>query len=298
MPVIDIHEHIAPQHTIPNPEDGRILVTAAEMVAVMDRHGIDKAIVLPLVNPETFYFVQSNDEAFAACDQYPDRFIKFCNIDPRHHLNRLAYDFLPLFEYYQAQGAVGLGEVTANLWWDDLRVQNLLRACDKVGFPMTFHIATQEFNMYGLITEPGLGGLERALQKYPNIKFLGHSPGWWSEVSGKVKEEERNGYPTEPVAPGGRVPELMRKYPNMRGDLSSGSGCNALTRDPEWGYDFIEEFQDRLLMGLDICYPDNDEAALIGFLRNAVSEGRVSREAFDKIMGGNAVALLGLTEQY
>ena len=148
--------------------------------------------------------------------------------------------------------------------------------------------------MYGIITEAGLGGLERALQKYPNIKFLGHSPGWWSEVSGDVPEEMRNNYPTGPVAPGGRVPELMREYPNMYGDLSAGSGYGALTRDPEWGYDFIEEFQGQLLMGLDICYRDNDDCGLLGFLRDSLAQGKISQQAFDKIMGDNAVSLLDL----
>ena len=86
----------------------------------------------------------------------------------------------------------------------------------------------------------------------------------------------------------------MRKYPNMYGDLSAGSGRNALTRDPEWGYDFIAEFQDQLLMGLDVCRADNDACLLLVFLREGLAQGRISQEAFDKIMGENAVRLLGL----
>ena len=29
--------------------------------------------------------------------------------------------------------------------------------------------------------------------------------------------------------------ELLRKYPNLYGDLSAGSGYNAITRDPAFG---------------------------------------------------------------
>ena len=294
MPVIDIHEHILTRATILNPANGRTIVTASEMVGIMDRRGVDKAVILPLTNPETFFFVQSNDEAFDACDQYPDRFIKFCNVDPRHHGNPINYDFVPILEYCKSQGAKGIGEVTANIWWDDPRMQNLLRACDKVGFPFTFHVATQEFNMYGIITEPGLGGLERALQTYPNVQFLGHSQAWWSEVGPTPSKKWRGRYPKGEVKPGGRVPELMRAYPNMWGDMSAGSGHNAVSRDPEWGYEFIEEFQDRLLMGLDVCYVGNDECPLLGSLRDAVAAGKISQAAFDKVMGGNAARLLGL----
>ena len=293
MPVIDIHEHVIPRPGYLDPRRGETVTTATELVAIMDREGIDKMVALPLTSPETFDFVQSVEEAFEACDQYPGRFIKFGNVDPRLAYNALHRDFVPILEYFASLGAVGIGEVTCNLWWDDPRVQNLLRAVDKLAWPMTFHIATHEFNTYGLITEPGLPGLERALQKYPNIKFLGHSTGWWSEVAPNPTIGERDGYPTTAVGSGGRVSELMRTYDNMWGDLSAGSGYNAVSRDPAWGYDFLEEFQDRLLMGLDICYPSNDECPLLGFLRDAASGGKITQQAHDKIMGDNAVKLLG-----
>jgi hypothetical protein len=251
-------------------------------------------VALPLASPETYHFVQSVSEAFEACDQYPDRFIRFCHVDPRLETNSLNYDFLPILTYYTALGARGVGEVTANLHWDDPRYQCLLRACNELNLPFLFHVATQEFNTYGIITEPGLYDLERAVRKYPNVQFIGHSPGWWSEVAPNPTNGERNGYPKGKVEPGGRAPELMRRYPNMWGDLSAGSGCNALTRDPDWAYRFIEDFQDRLLMGLDICVPGNDKCELLVFLRAARERNCISAQAFDKVMGGNAVRLLGL----
>ena len=54
-----------------------------------------------------------------------------------------------------------------------------------------------------------------------------------------------------PVIPGGRVSELLRKYPNLYGDMSGGSGRLALSRDPEHARRFITEFQDRLLFARD-----------------------------------------------
>ena len=297
MLVIDIHEHAIPRRGFMDPNmRGETVTTASELVAFMDRDGIDKMCVLPLSSPETFAFVQSNEEAFAACDQYPDRFIKFCHVDPRLERNCLDYDFTPILEYYKSQGAKALGELTCNLWWDDARVRNLLRDCETAGLPVTFHITTHEFNTYGLITERRLLGLERTLQRFPDLQLLGHSAAFWSEV-GPVPEAERNGYPTGKVEDGGALPELMRKCGNLWGDLSAGSGFNAIRRDPEWGYAFIEEFQDRLLMGLDLCNPGNFERDhLTGYLRAAVEDGKISRQAFEKLMGLNAVKLLKLEE--
>ena len=294
MPVIDIHEHLILRPAFVRPSRGETVVTAEELVEVMDREGIDQMVALPATSPETFPFVQSNEEVFQACDEHPGRFIKFCNVDPRLENNRLQFSFVDILSYYKSVGAKGLGELTANLWWDDPRVQNLLRGCEEVGFPIIFHITGQEFNTYGLVTEPGLGGLERALQRFPKLQLIGHSPGFWSEVA-PHPGSQRNGYPKGEVKLGGRVPELLRTYPSLWGDLSAGSGWNALARDPEWGYEFIDEFQDRLLMGLDICWPSGRKRCrLLGLLREAVEDKKITRRAYNKIMGGNAVKLLKL----
>ena len=50
-----------------------------------------------------------------------------------------------------------------------------------------------------------------------------------------------------------RLIEMMRAHPNLHGDLSAGSGHNALSRDPAFGVRFLNEFQDRLYFGTDIA---------------------------------------------
>lgn len=294
MTVIDIHEHLILRPAFVHPAKKETVTTAEELVERMDRLGIDKMVALPATSPETFSFVQSNEEVFEACDRHPGRFIKFCNVDPRLDVNSLNYDFEPILRYYKSVGAKGLGELTANLSWEDRRVKNLLRDCEKVGFPVTFHIATQEFNTYGLVAkEEGLGGLEQTLKEFPRLNLLGHSPPFWSEVA-PHPGKERGGYPKGKVLPGGRVPELMRAHKNLWGDLSAGSGSNALKRDPEWAYGFLEEFQDQLLMGLDLCWPSNNDSSLLTFLKDAVDKRKISDTVYKKVMGENAVRLLGL----
>ncbi len=294
MPVIDIHEHMAIRRVYLDEAYRLELITMDELVAMMDRHGIDQSVILPVTSPETFMYTQPVEEVAEAMKKYPGRFILFCNVDPRLHRNDPDCDFVPLLEYYKTLGAKGLGEITCNLFWDDPRVQNLLGACEKTDLPIIFHQAPYEFKSYGLIDlRPGLSGLERALQRFPGLQILGHSSDFWCEI-GPLEAGRRGGAPNGNVEPGGRVPNLMRRYPNLHGDLSGPSGYNAVSRDPEWTYDFIEEFQDRLFMGVDVCVANDDRCKLLTFLRDAEASGKISRQAFRKVMGDNAVRLLNL----
>ncbi len=291
MKVTDIHTHVILRRGLLD-SNGQTVATAAELVQIQDRCGIDRMVALPLASPEALYLQQSNEEVFEACDQFPGRFVKFCCVDPRLAYNSPETDFTPILEYYKRCGARGLGELVANLWWDDPRVHQLLSACERVGFPVIFHVGAREFRTYGLITEPGLGGLERALKKFPKLQLVGHSQAFWSEV-GPVSEQERGGYPPGKVLPGGAVTRLLREYPSLWADLSAGSGFNAVSRDPEWGWRFLEEFQDRLCFGLDICTPSG-KTPLVDFMHDAGAAGKISRAAHEKIMGGNAARLLNL----
>ena len=157
-----------------------------------------------------------------------------------------------------------------------------------------FHIGDTNGD-YGLIDEFGLPRLEKVLQMFPNLQFLGHSQRFWSEISGDITLEERAGYPKGKVVPGGRLVELMRKYPNLCGDMSAGSGFNAVSRDPEFGYAFFEEFQDRLFYGTDICDPANINSNMLklsSFLDEAMLSGKISYDAYYKISRGNAEKIL------
>jgi hypothetical protein len=295
MAVIDIHEHMRTQPHFSDGGSQKQFTSAEDLIASMDRRGIDRMAVLPFVSPEASFIIQSCEEVFEVCDRHPGRFIKFCNVDPRIGKNSATTDLASLLAYYKDLGARGLGEITCNLSWDDPRVHNLFAACEKVGLPATFHVATRDGDTYGLIDAPGLEGLERALQTFPGLTFLGHSQAFWSEVGVPADEEERAGYPKGKVAPEGRVPELMRTYPNLYGDLSAGSGAGAIRRDPEWGPRFINEFQDRLLMGMDLCYPPNDANRLApDVLKDYLDRGAITREVYDKVMGGNAARLYDL----
>jgi len=290
--LIDIHVHMTPRKTVLRP-DRTTYTTPEELLTMMDRAGIDQAVVLPSIGPECASRSHSVEEILAACALYADRLIPFCNIDPRQVSNSPSADFSPLLEYYKKIGCRGVGEICANLHFDDPRVMNLLRQCAEHAMPVTFHVGPQMGGCYALVDELGLPRLKKVLSTLPKLILLGHSQPFWSEIAPDVTDENRNTYPNGPVADGGRIPELMRRYPNLNGDLSAGSGHNAVSRDPAFGYRFMEEFQDRLLFGTDICAPHN-ETPLVDFLNAAGRDGSISRQAYEKIAWRNADRLLNL----
>ena len=83
----------------------------------------------------------------------------------------------------------------------------------------------------------------------------------------------------------------MRRYPNLHGDLSAGSGLNAVSRDPDFGYGFLEEFQDRLFFGTDVLRA-GQAMPQVEFLKSAVQTGAISKAAYEKITWQNAAELL------
>lgn len=292
MEKIDIHVHTRMFKGIPR-HDGNTFASPGELIDMYKMLGIEKGVILPSGAIECEFQPQSNEEVMAIVEKYPKHFGWFCNIHPQMGGNLSNYNLSYFISYYKDKGAKGLGEVTANFYFDDPFAQNLFYHCQKNEMPLIFHIAPQIGGYYGLADEVGLPRLEKMLAQFPNLIFIGHSQPFWAEIGNDVTEENRNGYPKGKIVKEGRIVELMKKYPNLHGDLSAGSGYNAVTRDPEFGYDFLEEFQDRLYFGTDICAPEND-MRLSFWLDDAVQAGKISRAAYEKVSRENAINNIGI----
>lgn len=99
--------------------------------------------------------------------------------------------------------------------------------------------------------------------------------------------------PKGPIEEEGTVPRLLRKYPNLCGDLSDGTAYNAIARDEHYGPRFLSEFEDRLYFGTDMCFPTM-EVKLDKLLLHWRETGKISETTFRKIAYENAEKLLGL----
>nr|MBQ4318674.1 amidohydrolase family protein [Clostridia bacterium] len=278
--------------------------TAEEVLKRYDEMGIAMGCLLPIVNPE-IYMPQANEDILDMAEQYPDRFIPFCNIDPRILTDSPRSNLTMVLEHYKNKGCKGVGEVMPNLAVMDPLVQNLFMACENVGLPVTFDGSDTLGNGdFGLYDDPGLPQLEHTLQSFPNLKIFGHGPVFWSEI-GRLKTPGERSYfysfrghflgrmPSHKIEEEGVVPILFRRYENLHGDLSDCTAFNALARDPEYAWKFIDEFQDRLCFGTDMTAPDMPEDTC-ATLERWHTEGHISDVAFNKIMRDNAIRIFEL----
>lgn len=264
-----------------------------ELLSMWDDLGIAKGVVLPLVHHEIGEILQTNENVLDIYNQYPDRIIPFCNFDARYWYNSDKTDYSKALDHYKSLGCKGVGEFVSNVRWDDERVLNFLGHVEASDLPLLFHVASANRGMYGLVDELGLPLLEKVLKMFPKLQFIGHSMAFWSAISGDADASNWMGYPAGPCAVGGRLVELLRTYDNLWGDISAGSGNNALVRDWDFGCNFMEEFQDRLLFGTDICQCPQ-QVDQVDTLNNALAQQKLSHAAYEKISHLNAEKLLKL----
>lgn len=292
---IDIHAHATafPEYFPPCRNNTRF-VSAEEVIDFYNQLNIEKGMLLPISSPEAQITPMTSEECKYLSDKYPDRLLWYCNVDPRAMFNTPDSDLYSILSVYKSMGAKGVGEITAQVYADDPRLDNLFSACEELDMPALIHIGPQFGNCYGIVDEIGLPRLEKMLKKHPKLKLIGHSQPFWAEISSDITEDMRNDFPTGKVYDG-RVVELMREYPNLYGDLSAHSGLNAIMRDEEFGARFIEEFSDRLMYGCDICANNNTHQFVFHeHLEKMRKEHMISEENYKKVVRENAIRVFNL----
>jgi predicted TIM-barrel fold metal-dependent hydrolase len=276
---IDVHTHVG---TIWN---GNKELTASLLVRWMDEHDVAKAVVLPLTSPESSSFLCLTEGALQAAKEFPDRLIPFCSIDPRTSVVGGVRGFESIIRRYVDLGANGFGEHKVGLDFDDPLMMQIYEVCEKIGIPLLFHMDTLRGK-----DQPGLPRLAHALATFPKLTFIGHGPGWWASISGDAKAADFMSYRPRPVTPGGAIDKLMDTYPNLWGDLSAGSGAEAIGRDPAFGREFLIRRQDRLLFGTDYLQPGQPVPQF-----QLLDSFNLPEQVQQKVFRGNAEKLLKLT---
>jgi len=296
--IIDMHAHIGDLRSPTNLH--RKPVTVESLIARLDEEKIDLAAVLPwppcpeaVTFPGLFSDYPDIVSQIRTALRHPDRLIPFGNADPRWGGNSANTDFSWLLEKFVEMGCKGMGEVSANIYFDDPRAVNFFKQCGEWGLPVTIESTGPGEGHYGFIDDVGSPHLERLLMKSPDTIIIGHGPGFWADIGDGITVEEKSGYPKGPIRKEGAVPRLLRTYPNLYADISAQSGYNALTRDIEFSIKFLNEFQDRLLFGTDVCFGDKEgRTNHLRFLRELLLRGAINREVFEKITYRNALKVM------
>ncbi len=280
--MIDVHMHIGRLYIGEEP------LTPEHLLRFMDEHGIERGCLHPIENPEETHYYVTTNYCIDVADRWPDRFTAFSNVDPRRGPSDPSMDFRSILKEHAERGCKGFGECMSGLWLDDPRLQEIYAACGEFKLPIIFHMDTTRSR-----DDLGLPRLEAMARKFPDTIFIGHAQHFWAEISGDAREEQFQAYPTGPVAPDGAVPRLFRELPNVYADISAGSGYYALTRDPAFGYGFLNEFADRLMFGTDICR-NGQEFPIFAYLEDARATGKVSEEVYRKVAEETGKRVFGL----
>lgn len=281
-PYVDIHTHLG------RTWNGDPPLTVDGLVAWMDEHRILKAVVLPLVSPESSSYLNLTERALDAAKQHPDRLIPFCCIDPRTSYSGGRVGLRAMLQEYVDRGAKGFGEHKAGLPIDHPKMMAIYEGCEDLKLPLLFHMDNERGT-----DAPDLPGLERVLTAFPGVNFIGHGPGFWASISGGLAAKDLGGYPTGPVQPGGALDRLFKAHRNLWGDLSAGSGANAFSRDRRFGREFLVRHADRLMFGTDYLKPGQEVPQfdlMTGFDIPANVRARIERE--------NALELLKIKDAH
>ena len=223
-PILDLHQHTN--------YEGR---SDAELIAHQAYHRVTTTVLLP---GEGWMLSQVGDNASCAAleHDYPNLFVRFACSDAAESRTP------DVLRGNIRRGAIGIGEIKFHVAVDSPEMHRVYKIAEEADIPVLIHF---EYEMYNT----GLDRFEKILKSYPHVNFVGHAQTWWGNISAELDPLVM--YPTGRIKPGGLADRLLSDYPNVFGDLSAGSGLNALTRDPEFARDFVARHSRKLIWGSD-----------------------------------------------
>lgn len=281
-PIIDIHQHTDYM--------GR---TNEQLIAHQKKLGATLTILLPAGTPAFGFSTHlgttnglqaqcsGNEACYALAKKLPNSFRFGANEVPD------LPDAVEEIEKYLKLGAPIIGESKFGLECDDPSMQAIYHLAGQYRVPVLMHWQYTMFNF-------DFHRFHTMLEKYSDVNFIGHAQTWWANID-KNQTDQSILYPKTKVTAGGITDDLLTRYPNMYGDMSAGSGLNALLRDEDHARGFMERHQDKLLYGSDCLDADGhgpncQGAQTIAAIRRLAPTKAIER----KLLYGNAKKLFRL----
>ncbi len=266
--IIDIHQHTH--------YSGR---ADEDLVAHQRKMGIMKTVLLPAGSK---YGLEAdawgNASVVALAKQYPREFYFFANELPD------ITETKAVIEKYLKMGAIGIGEQKFEVESDSNQIQLIAEIAREYNVPVLLHFQHGKYNK-------GLDRFHKILEKYPKVNFIGHAQTWWGNID--RNHDQAVMYPKTKVTRGGITDRLLADYPNMYGDLSAGSGLNAMLRDEDHAREFLKRHQNKLLYGSDCNDRFGEGEKCIGSQQLATLRRIVTdKKILEKILYRNASRVL------
>lgn len=288
MKIVDIHVHIGDLEEKKNSSQyyDKYL---PDIINYMDSNSISRCVLQS--NAAEGFRIQEMEMFYDISMKYPDKFSWMIGIDSSTPTNQI----YTLLAKQKELGACGVGEIVNHTPFTSAFADTIFSCAEALDLPVLFHMSSSLDFGYGLYDLPNLPLLETVLQKYPNLKIIGHSQPFWREISGDcpLDPKGRNTWGQGPVIPNGTLIRLLEQYPNLYCDLSANSGGCAIMRDLEFGLSFIKKNSSRLLFGSDII-GNKKRYPLLSWMIDQSKSGKISDESLEKILLTNACRLLNL----
>jgi len=183
-------------------------------------------------------------------------------------------------ERYLRLGGVVIAEQKFGVDCDSPPMQRIYEVAREFNVPVLMHWQHGTYNY-------GFDRFHTMLEKYPTVTFIGHAQTWWANID-RNHVDQSVLYPKGPVTRGGLTDRYLSEYSNMYGDLSAGSGLNALTRDEEFTRDFLARLQDKLVFGSDCSDHEGAGPKCQGSQTIAVIRRVAPHAVARKLLYGNA----------
>lgn len=186
------------------------------------------------------------------------------------------------------RGGIGIGEQKFRVLADSAYLDRMAGIAKDFNVPILLHFWDGDYNME-------MARFHKVLEKFPTVNFIGHAQSWWGHID--KNHNPKNIYPKGKITPGGLTDRWLADYPNIFGDLSAGSGLNALRRDPEFTPAFLQRHQHKLLFGSDCPDKEGRGANCLGAqIISTVRQYSETKSVERKILYANAKLLLKLAE--
>ncbi len=277
---MDFHTHIFPPklregrehylgrdpcfaHLYSNPKAK--IATAEDLIASMDREGIDRSIILNIGWTDHELCQETNDYIMEAISRYPDRLVGFCALQPRAGEKAVAE-----MERCARGGIKGIGELRPDIQGFDLGDEVVMRPIVEAAAHHRFILLTHSSEPVGHLY-PGKGNvtldmLYRFISQFPQLPIV--CAHW-----------------------GGGLPfyALMPEVRQALGNVFFDTAATPFLYQPQV-FKYVSQIlgADKILFGSD--YPLLPPSRIMSQLRSAGLE----EEAEGLILGGNATRLLGL----
>lgn len=276
-PIIDIHQHLGYsgrtddvflEHQRKMGITKTILLPAGRSVNTASTHeGVSNGLQAKcLGNADCYHFAKAHHKEYLfGANEVPD-----------------VPDAVKEIEKYLKLGGVIVAESKFGVECDSPEMQKIYELAAHYHVPILMH---WQYKMYNY----GFDRFYKMLEKYPKTTFIGHAQTFWANIDKSNVDDAAKLYPKGKVTPGGITDRYLSDYPNMFGDLSAGSGLNALTRDEDHAREFLKRHQNKLIYGSDCndllgTVPGCQGAKTIETVRRLAPSKKIER----KLLYGNA----------